>query len=162
MLTIGQIARRTGLTTRAIRHYEKYGLLKSPGRTPSNYRIFGLRDIERLAFISNCRALGFGIPEISDLLHIMDDPDHTCAQVADCGRRHLQQVDSKLMELINARNKIALVLGQCSNLDTFDCPMLKDLAHVPAAGKVSRQQPREKETVPHGTADEVTRMNNGF
>ena len=132
--TIGQLAGRAGVTPRAIRYYEKLGLLRPPRRTPSNYRIFESWDVERLAFISNCRALGFAIPEIARLLRIMDDPDHTCAQVAELGRRHLRQVDAKLEELVDARNRIAQVLAHCSGAEAPECAMLDDLTRAPSPG----------------------------
>lgn len=143
-LTIGRLARRTGLTPRAIRHYEQLGLLRPPGRTPSNYRVFSPEAIERLRFISNCRALGFSIPEIAELLGIMDDPNHTCAQVAALASVHLEIVDRKLKEMAAARGTLARFLEQCSAQNVPDCPMLNDLTeraastHIPQAGVTAK------------------------
>ena len=127
MTTIGQLARRTGLTPRAIRYYEGLGLIQHPARTLSNYRVYDMAAEERLRFVANCRALGFSIEEIQDLLRIMDDPHHTSAQVATLTRHHLEMVDAKLGELVEARNTLAHYLARCSGKEVPDCPMLGDL-----------------------------------
>ena len=127
MMIIGQLAQRTGLTPRAIRYYERLGLIRPPARTLSNYRVFDMVAEERLRFVANCRALGFSIEEIQDLLRIMDDPHHTCAQVATLTRHHLEMVDAKLCELVEARNTLAHYLARCSGKEVPDCPMLGDL-----------------------------------
>ncbi|MEW5710168.1 MerR family transcriptional regulator [Pelomicrobium sp. G1] len=67
-LTVGQLARKTGVTARAIRHSERLGLIKAAGRTGANYRVFGAGSVTRLNFIARCRSLGFSLPEVKDLL----------------------------------------------------------------------------------------------
>lgn len=124
LMTIGQLARRSGVTPRAIRYYERLGLIQSPLRSESNYRLFDADAVERLRFISKCRALGFSIAEITDLLRIMDNPDHTCAQVEDLTKRHLDLVDAKLQSLIEMRVTLTQALTRCSGRDVPDCAVL--------------------------------------
>lgn len=81
-LTIGQLSRKTGVTARTIRHYERLGLLKAAGRTGANYRLFDVDSITHVTFIARCRSLGFSIPEIADLLQITGNASPTCAQIA--------------------------------------------------------------------------------
>jgi MerR family transcriptional regulator, copper efflux regulator len=40
LMTVGQLSRRTGLSVKAIRHYEALGLIYSAGRSEGNYRLF--------------------------------------------------------------------------------------------------------------------------
>jgi len=127
-MTIGQLARRTGLTARAIRHYETLGLIPPPGRTQANYRLYDAGAIDQLRFVANCRALGFSTTEVSALLAVMDDSRHSCSEAAALTRRHLELVDEKLRDLVETRNTLARLLERCATPGTAQCPMLDSLA----------------------------------
>lgn len=127
LITIGRLARETGVTPRAIRHYERLGLIQAPLRTEANYRLFDGDGVTRLRFIARCRSLGFSIPEIANLLCITDDPNDACAQVADLTREHLDLVDSKIRDLAQMRRVLARNLAGCTGEDVPDCPVLEFL-----------------------------------
>lgn len=59
-LRIGEVARRTGLTTRTLRHYDELGLLVPSGRTEGDYRMYTLDDVQRLLAIQHLKSLGSG------------------------------------------------------------------------------------------------------
>ena len=63
LLTIGDLARRTGLTVSAIRFYESRGLVR-PVRTAGNQRRFPRADIRRLSFALIAQRLGLTLAEI--------------------------------------------------------------------------------------------------
>ncbi len=67
LLTIGELARRTGLTVSAIRFYETKGLVESI-RTSGNQRRFPRSDIRRLSFALIAQQLGLSLAEIEDAL----------------------------------------------------------------------------------------------
>jgi MerR family transcriptional regulator, repressor of the yfmOP operon len=68
-LKIGEVADLTGLTQRAIRYYEEFGLLPSPTRTQGDYRLFSVVDIARLEEIVRLRSLlGFSLAEIKQMV----------------------------------------------------------------------------------------------
>lgn len=123
-MTIGQVSRRSGVTPRAIRHYEQLGLIRPPFRSESNYRFFDSESVTRLRFIAKCRSLGFSIAEIADLLSVTDDPKHTCAQVEEITTRHLELIDAKLQNLMEMRETLAEGLAQCSGRNVPDCAVL--------------------------------------
>ena len=124
LITIGELARTAGMTPRAIRHYERLGLIQVPIRTDSNYRLFDSDSVERARFIAKCRSLGFSIAEIADLLRAMDDPEHTCAQVAELTQAHLDLVDAKLQTLVEMRRTLAKTLSRCTGKDVPECAVL--------------------------------------
>ncbi|MGD2133857.1 MAG: redox-sensitive transcriptional activator SoxR [Maricaulaceae bacterium] len=68
MLTIGQLASRTGLSVSAIRFYETKGLV-APGRNAGGQRRFPRSDIRRLSFVLIAQQLGFSIEEIRTQLN---------------------------------------------------------------------------------------------
>ena len=63
-VTIGEAAARTGLTAKAIRLYERRGLLGAPERNHSGYRTYGANDLAVLSFIRQARNLGLRLDEI--------------------------------------------------------------------------------------------------
>jgi MerR family transcriptional regulator, thiopeptide resistance regulator len=65
---VGDLARRTGLTVRALHWYDQLGLLRPSQRTPSGHRLYGPADVQRLQQIRSLRHLGFTLEEIQDCL----------------------------------------------------------------------------------------------
>jgi MerR family transcriptional regulator, thiopeptide resistance regulator len=70
--TVGEVARRTGVTVRALHHYDDIGLLAPSGRTDAGYRLYDRADLERLQRIVVYRRLGLDLDAIAALL---DDPE---------------------------------------------------------------------------------------
>jgi len=62
-LRIGQVAKATGVSVRAIRHYDRLGLLTAE-RADNRYRIFQAQDIERVRLIQLFLGVGFSLDEI--------------------------------------------------------------------------------------------------
>jgi len=67
-LTIGIVARRSGVSVRMLRHYDAIGLLRPARRNASGYRLYAPADLARLQAIVALRQLGFGLAEIGELL----------------------------------------------------------------------------------------------
>jgi len=65
---VGELARETGLTVRALHHYEQRGLLRPPARTEAGYRLYAAEDVERLYRILALRQLGVSLQEIGDVM----------------------------------------------------------------------------------------------
>lgn len=69
---IGELADRTGLSLRTIRHYDEIGLLKPSGRSEGGFRLYTGSDLERLLVIRRMKPLGFSLDEMAELLRIID------------------------------------------------------------------------------------------
>jgi DNA-binding transcriptional MerR regulator len=67
-MTVGALAKRTGVSVRALHHYEAVGLLTPAARTEAGYRLYSDGDVARLHQIRSLRQLGFGLDQIGDLL----------------------------------------------------------------------------------------------
>ncbi|MFZ4896466.1 MerR family transcriptional regulator [Plantibacter sp. Mn2098] len=72
MMHIGELAERTELSLRTIRHYDEVGLLKPSGRTEGGFRLYTEGDFSRLMLIRRMKPLGFPLEEMSELLRIID------------------------------------------------------------------------------------------
>lgn len=70
---IGELAERTGLSLRTLRHYDEVGLVKASGRTDGGFRVYTETDYERLMLIRRMKPLGFSLEEMADLLSAVDD-----------------------------------------------------------------------------------------
>jgi DNA-binding transcriptional MerR regulator len=69
--SVGQVARYAGVSVRTLHHYHEIGLLAPGARSPSGYRRYAERDLERLQQVLYYRELGFPLEEIATIL---DDP----------------------------------------------------------------------------------------
>ncbi|MCG8459473.1 MAG: MerR family transcriptional regulator, partial [Holophagales bacterium] len=67
-MTVGELARRAGLTVRTLHHYHALGLLEPSRRSASGYRLYGEAELARLLEILLLRRLGFSLGQIADAL----------------------------------------------------------------------------------------------
>ncbi|WP_415951691.1 MerR family transcriptional regulator [Streptomyces sp. KLOTTS4A1] len=78
-MQIGEVAERTGLSLRTIRHYEDVGLVTPSARSKGGFRLYTEADVERLMVVRRMKPLDFSLDEMRDLLEITDrigDPEH--------------------------------------------------------------------------------------
>ncbi|OYV00420.1 MAG: MerR family transcriptional regulator, partial [Burkholderiales bacterium PBB5] len=67
-LKVGELAQRSGLTVRALHHYEQIGLLTPSARSSAGYRLYGRDDVARLHAIQALRGLGLALKDIGPML----------------------------------------------------------------------------------------------
>ncbi|WP_329358631.1 MerR family transcriptional regulator [Streptomyces anulatus] len=79
-MLIGEVARRSGVSARMLRHYESLGLVRPSGRTGSGYREYSGEDIQRIFHVESLRATGLSLREIGRAL---DDPGFTPSALVD-------------------------------------------------------------------------------
>jgi MerR family transcriptional regulator, thiopeptide resistance regulator len=68
LLKVGELARRTGLTVRALHHYDSIGLLRPSARSDSGYRLYNRNDVARLHGIQTLRRMGLALADVARLL----------------------------------------------------------------------------------------------
>ncbi len=127
-LTRGQLAKKTGIGTEALRFYERKGLIPDPPRSESGYRLYPALVLGRLRFIKRAKNLGFSLEEISDLLQLRVDPSTTSAQVREKAEAKLEEVVSKMRDLEKIRNALEKLTAACRGAEpSGDCPILEAL-----------------------------------
>ncbi|MGI5349425.1 MerR family transcriptional regulator [Streptomyces sp. CA-250714] len=106
-MRIGELARIVGVTTRAVRHYHRIGLLPEPARQPNGYREYTLRDAVELARVRRLTELGLSLDEVRDVL--AEDAGKELAEV-------LTELDADLRQQEEAirqrRERLAQLLRQ--------------------------------------------------
>ena len=70
-MLIGEVARRSGVSTRMLRHYDSLGLVRPTGRTVGGYREYAEADIRRIFHVEGLRSLGLSLRQIGRAL---EDP----------------------------------------------------------------------------------------
>ncbi|KOT30615.1 MerR family transcriptional regulator [Streptomyces caelestis] len=77
-MQIGEVAARTELSLRTIRHYEETGLVTPSARSQGGFRLYTDNDVQRLMVIRRMKPLGFTLEQMRDLLDAtdrLDDPE---------------------------------------------------------------------------------------
>ncbi|MDJ0382126.1 MerR family transcriptional regulator [Streptomyces sp. G-G2] len=74
-MQIGEVAARTELSLRTIRHYEETGLVIPSARSQGGFRLYTEADVQRLMVIRRMKPLGFTLDQMRDLLDATDRLD---------------------------------------------------------------------------------------
>lgn len=112
-LTIGQVAKRIGIPASKIRYYEKVGVLPSPERTDSNYRVYDASALARLELLGRAKLLGLALSEVGRLVEAADEGccDTTEPLLVDLVRNKLDEIERQISELQALRTTLRETLG---------------------------------------------------
>ena len=126
-VTIGRLAKATGVGVETIRFYEREGLLEAPRRTASGYRQYPPETAERLGFIRRAKALGFSLAEIQELLQFAA-PTTDRARVKALADHKLAEIDQRIEDLQRMRRALSDLTRQCSGHGPVaGCPIIEAL-----------------------------------
>ena len=113
-MRIGELARRTGTTTRALRFYESAGLL--PARRAANgYREYDEADFRMVSEIQTLRAVGFSLEDTRPFVECLragHDSGDSCADSIEVYQRKLAEVDACLDRLGAVRSDLVTKLAR--------------------------------------------------
>ena len=122
MLSIGQVAARTGLAVSAIRFYEEEGLV-NPGRNAGGQRRFHRSDIRRLSFVMIAQRLGFTIAEIRGrLAGLPDNRTPTQRDWTRISRGFRADLDRRIRMMTDLRERLDGCIG-CGCLSLKKCAL---------------------------------------
>lgn len=121
-LTIGELARRSGVAASAVRHYEAIGLLAS-ARSQGNQRRYPRGTLRRVAFIRAAQAVGLSLDEIRAALETL--PGSRTPTAADWHRLALTWkplLDARIQALVDLRDRLDSCIG-CGCLSLKACAL---------------------------------------
>ncbi|MFC7547778.1 MerR family transcriptional regulator [Plantactinospora sp. GCM10030261] len=127
-MRIGELARSTGVSVRALRHYEEKGVLK-PTRTPSGYRVFREADVRAVQHVQVLLAAGLNLDLIREILTCMKGEK---LLLADC-RERLARERRRMTVDIDRISAARSVLDSLLSPPTADVPPGADSASVTGA-----------------------------
>lgn len=113
-VTIGGAAQETGLTAKAIRLYERRGLLGPADRTASGYRTYGPEELAVLGFIRQAKAVGLRLEEIHTIIDLQRSGRQPCATVITLLDIRLADIDRTMADLKALRLTMA---AACARAD---------------------------------------------
>ena len=128
-LTIGKLARETGVKVVTIRYYEQIGLMPVARRTDGNYRTYSVEHRRRLHFIRRCRDLGFTLDQVRDLLRLSSEKTQACAEVDRIAEQHRRTVEEKLAALTRLASELRRLSACCRGKGPIaDCRIIEALS----------------------------------
>jgi DNA-binding transcriptional MerR regulator len=127
-ISIGELAKRTGVKAPTIRYYEQIGLVPAPLRTQGKQRRYGASEVSRLNFICHARELGFELSAIGELLALSTQPEQSCAETDRLARRHLAEVNRRIGQLTTFRAELQRMLDECSHGRIGNCRAIETLS----------------------------------
>lgn len=137
LLTIGDVAARSGLAPSAIRFYEAHGLVASE-RTSGNQRRFRRSTLRRLAFIRSAQRVGLSLEEIAAALSTLPDgrtPSRTdWARLSDTWR---PRIDAQIQRLVKLRDQLDSCIG-CGCLSLERCALQNQEDKAASSGTGAR------------------------
>jgi DNA-binding transcriptional MerR regulator len=110
-LLIGEAAKRSGASRKALRLYEEAGILPVLRRTPSGYRVYGSDVLDLLAFVRQAQRLGFMLDEIKTIVAIKRAGRAPCTHVRELVQRKADELNQRLSDLTIVRNGLRALLN---------------------------------------------------
>jgi DNA-binding transcriptional MerR regulator len=108
-LTIGDVAEEAKVNNETLRYYERRGLLTTPPRSPSNYRLYSAETVRRVRFIKGAQALGFSLQEIMELLSLRAEPETSCEDIRERAQAKIAAIEAKMASLQAMKHALAKV-----------------------------------------------------
>jgi MerR family mercuric resistance operon transcriptional regulator len=131
MMRIGELAKKVGITTQAIRYYERVGLFENPARNSSGYRIYEDHAVDFLKFVKKAQSLGFNLQEIKTIWNIVSSGKKPCGYVLKQTENRLREVDKRMEDLQELRLLLLNILKQRRLLNILPddsctiCPLIE-------------------------------------
>jgi MerR family transcriptional regulator, copper efflux regulator len=106
----GELARLTGVSTDALRHYERLGLLPKPPRTRGGYRDYPAQASERVRLIRRALSAGFSLADLTTILKMRDRGDVPCQKARAMGQVKLHEIEQQIKQLMAMRKHLEGIL----------------------------------------------------
>ena len=109
IVSIGDLAKSLGLTTRTLRYWEEVGIIESEERLDGATRGYAPYYVRRIKFIIKLKDLGLTIKEMQDLYAAYGEAKQTDRMIPQLNKildKHINMVDEKIAKLTSARKDI--------------------------------------------------------
>ena len=123
LLGVAEVGRRTGLSRKALRHYEQLGLVEPATRTDAGYRLYDDEALRRIELVNRAKVLGLSLAEAKEFLHVAEGccGDHH-PELAALVEAKLAETERRMAELESLRGTLEGVLDRlASNAGVHRC-----------------------------------------
>ena len=140
LLTIGEVARRSGVSVATVRFYEERGLVASV-RTPGNQRRFERHALRRIAVVRAGQRFGLTLAEVGEALATLpDDHPPTKPDWSRMSRRWHDLLTARIDAMTAVRDDLASCIG-CGCLSLRSCPVYNHDDELAAKGSGAQRWP---------------------
>lgn len=122
-MTVGEVAKKMGITVRALQYYDREGLLSPSALSEGGRRLYADKDVVRLHQILSMKHLGFSLADIKDRLPSLDTP----LQVAEALKRQAAAIREKLEALSASMRAIEALRAEVLKMQTVDFKKYADI-----------------------------------
>ncbi|AIR02546.1 Cu(I)-responsive transcriptional regulator [Pluralibacter gergoviae] len=127
-MNISDVAKKTGLTSKAIRFYEEKGLVTAPMRSDNGYRNYTQKHLDELTLLRQARLVGFNLEECRELVHLFNDPARHSADVKARTLKKVAEIESHIEQLQAMRQQLLSLAASCPGDDGAHCPIIDNLS----------------------------------
>jgi MerR family Zn(II)-responsive transcriptional regulator of zntA len=126
MHTIGKLATLVGVSTDALRYYEKERLIAPASKTAAGYRLYTDEAVRRVRFIKYAQRCGFSLSDIQELLTLKQTDNACCEDVRSLAVEKKLRIEHKLKVLQAMSRTLDGLIQRCEGGEatTDDCPIL--------------------------------------
>jgi len=116
LLGVAEVGRRTGLSRKALRHYEALGLVTPAARTEAGYRLYDTESLRRIELVNRAKVLGLRLSEAKEFLHVAEGccGDHH-PELAALVEGKLAETEQRIDELQSLRGTLHGVLDRLAS-----------------------------------------------
>ena len=114
-MNISDVAKKTGLTSKAIRFYEEKGLVTPPLRSENGYRSYTQLHLDELTLLR-------------ELVNLFNDPKRHSADVKKRTLEKVAEIERHIVELQAMREQLLGLAASCPGDDSADCPIIDNLS----------------------------------
>jgi MerR family copper efflux transcriptional regulator len=110
--TIGEAARRAGVSADTVRYYEKRGVLHTAARGANGYRRYTDASIQRILFVRNALRVGFTLKQIAGFVQARDSGRPPCREVRAAAGRIVEDMNRQIDEMLASRAALLSMLSE--------------------------------------------------
>jgi DNA-binding transcriptional MerR regulator len=128
-MRIGDLARRAGLSSRAVRYYEELGLISPSSHSQGGFRLFGEEHLRRLELINSLKEMGLSLTEIGEIMLAGRSGGcdrETLGRLLAALTRQLYGIDLKMESLRRMKDDLGETLGMLRSCLACDHEVLLD------------------------------------
>lgn len=127
-MNISDVAKKTGLTSKAIRFYEEKGVVTPPLRSENGYRTYNGHHLDELNLLRQARQVGFTLDECRELVALFNNPSRHSADVKARTLQKAEEISAHIEELHAMRARLLALADACPGDDSAECPIINNLA----------------------------------
>lgn len=142
LMTVGQAAQASGLSPKAIRLYERKGLLPPAQRTDAGYRQFSIEDLATLRFVRQAKTLGLRLEEIGHILTLRRSGTTPCQHVGQLLDQRITEIDRTITELRHLRTTLTRTRRATTDTSHGTEGVCQIIEHTAAPEHAARPQTR--------------------